>query len=245
MHANTFHLPDNKIKIGDIMTPLQWGKFAVEKFQIFDKWIDGATIFDPSMGTANLLASLIAYGLEKGYSLSNLPIYSLYGNELNVDYYNESLLKFSSLYKVNMESNFWNMDVFDIQTPGNKFDILFGNPPWANFTDLPFEYKEYVKQKFLEYDLVEDKQKLLLGGSRIDIAGLVIQKSMKDFLKTNGNAYFFIPLSLLLNEGCNNYFRKYKVNGIQYSLEKVYDFNEMDVFHGISTRYGLVYFKKG
>ncbi len=34
--------PLNKnLHIGDIFTPLKWGKFASKKFSIFDKWMTG------------------------------------------------------------------------------------------------------------------------------------------------------------------------------------------------------------
>ena len=226
------------------MTPVIWGEFAIKKFRIFDKWLHGATIFDPTMGTANLLESLVEYGIKKGYSLSALPICQLYGNELNSEYYRESLYKFSFQYGVDMSNNFWNRDILELQPLKYSFGILFGNPPWMNFSDLPQHYKESIKSKFFEYHLVENSQKLLLGGARIDIAGLVIQKTIKDFLKEKGDAFFYIPLSLLLNDGANNYFRKYKVHNIQYSLKKVYDFNKINAFDNISTRYGLVHFQR-
>lgn len=141
-----------------------------------------------------------------------------------------------------MSSNFSNCDILELEH--KEYDLIFGNPPWQNFVDLPKNYKQKIKEYFLNYDLVGNSQSLLLGGSRIDIAALVIQIAVKDFLKNNGEAFLFAPLSILLNDGANQHFRTYKVNDTPFSLVKVYDFNDVDVFNGIATRYSLIHLKR-
>jgi hypothetical protein len=83
-----------------------------------------------------------------------------------------------------------------------------------------------------------------LGGSRIDIAALMIQISIKDFLVQNGEAIIFLPLSLFLNDGANRNFRTYSIGEVKYSVVTVFDFNDEDVFGGIATRYGLSHFMR-
>lgn len=136
-----------------------------------------------------------------------------------------------------MIENFTNEDILELKS--KKYDLIFGNPPWQNFVDLPETYKEEIKRYFFKFDLIGNSQKLLLGGSRIDISALVIQVSIKDFLNKNGEAIFFMPLSLLLNDGANKNFRTYSIGETKYSIETVYDFNSEDVFGGIATRYAL------
>ena len=175
----TFDLSDKDLQIGDVFTPIKWGEFAIDKFDLFSKWLNGASIFDPTMGEGNLLESLITYGLSKGFSIENLPINNLFGNELNTTHFNKAISKFKEKYGLDMSKNFTNEDLLRLKP--KKFDIIFGNPPWQNFVDLPESYKEQIKSYFLRFDLVENKQNLLLGGSRIDIAALIIQISIKDF----------------------------------------------------------------
>jgi hypothetical protein len=91
---------------------------------------------------------------------------------------------------------------------------------------------------------VDKSQKLLLGGSRIDIAALIIQCSIKNFLSVNGEAYFFMPLSLLLNDGAHSAFRNYSIGDTNYALKRVYDFGEEKIFIDVATRYGLIHFKR-
>ncbi|MEO0075857.1 MAG: SAM-dependent DNA methyltransferase, partial [candidate division WOR-3 bacterium] len=229
-------------KIGDIFTPLKWGLFAVKKFNLFQKWLDGARIFDPTMGEGNLLEALILYGLSNGYTIDELPTNNLFGNELNTQYFYQALSKFKEKYGLEMTSNFTNEDILQLQP--QQYDIIFGNPPWQNFVELPEIYKEKIKSYFFKFDLIDNSQNLLLGGSRIDIAALIIKVVIKDFLKLDGEAVVFMPLSLLLNDGANKNFRTYSIGTIRYSIETVFDFNNVDVFGGIATRYGLCHFVK-
>lgn len=228
--------------IGVIFTPLDWAIFACKTFDIYNRWIDGATIFDPTMGDGNLLSALVQMGIDEGKHPSDLPLHHLFGNEINDTFYKEALSRFAANYAVDMTSNFSCSDIFDLTPTG--YDIIIGNPPWMNFTNLPPAYKERLKPVFLEYGLVENPQAILLGKSRVDIAALVIQKSISDFLKPNGNAYFFHPLSLLLNDGAHDAFRLFNAKGVDFSLEIVYDFEGVHVFQNVATRHGLVHYKK-
>lgn len=235
----------NTLSIGAVFTPTHWAKFAIETFGLLEKWLDGKRIFDPTMGEGSLLLSLIELGLSKGYALADLPTQHLYGVELNKSYYDAFLQK-AEKYSLN-PANFWNQDLFFWDIPASassRFDIILGNPPWQNFVDLPADYKEIAKPLYFKYDLVGKAQDLLWGGSRMDIASLVIQKAIAEHLEEEGEAIFFIPLSLLLNDGANETFRNFKVHQTQYALQVVYDFGAERAFEGVATRYGLAHFKR-
>jgi hypothetical protein len=230
----------NNLSIGAVYTPYKWAKFAIERYDLFDDWIAGKTIFDPTMGEGHLLAALVQYGFERGYAPGNLPIQRLFGAELNTAAYTRALEKFAHAYDADMRTNFINSDIMAL---GESFDVVFGNPPWCNFVDLPAEYREPAKKWFIEYDLVDNPQALLLGGSRMDIAALVIQKCIYRNLVPGGKAVFFLPLSLFLNDA-HARFRQFKIYDSVYSLRSVYDFENLEVFAHISTRYGLACFQK-
>jgi hypothetical protein len=235
---DAYGLTDTSLAIGDVFTPGEWGRFAVQKYDLLPLWLSGHTFFDPTMGEGNLLESLVMYALEKGHVLETLPIANLYGNELNAGYLEKALMKFKTFFGVDMNDNFTNGDIL---TFGNRsFDVLFGNPPWGTFADLPEGYKQRIKHQFRAYDLVVDTKKLLLGGSRIDIAALVIQKTIKDNLNRGGLAVFFTPLSILMNDGANEQFRTYRIDDISFAPLSVCDLHGCGVFENVSTRYGLV-----
>jgi hypothetical protein len=233
---------ETDLRIGDIFTPIPWGWFAIERFNIFQQWMDGATIFDPTMGQGHLLDALIRYGIETGSRIQDMPILNLFGNELNNKHFKEALKRFSQHFDLDMSKNFSNRDILEV--PPKPYDIIFGNPPWQNFNDLPASYKEKIKPYFEQYNLTGNKKNLLLGHSRIDLAALIIKAAIQNFLRPNGNAYLFMPLSLLLNDGAHESFRSYTTNTADFAPIEVFDFNKKDVFKKISTRYGLVHFKK-
>ncbi|MBK6418737.1 MAG: hypothetical protein IPF79_06065 [Ignavibacteria bacterium] len=241
MNTKTFDSSNSHLRIGDVFTPTQWALFAIDEFGIYDKWLKGNRVFDPTMGSGNLLEALIIRGLSDGKRLPDLPTENLFGNELNSSHYRSAIDKFKQKYHLDMTLNFSNQDILNLKS--EQYDIVFGNPPWQNFVDLPNHYKDQIKGHFFTYDLVENSQELLLGGSRIDIAALIIQISINDFLLPGGEAFFFIPLSLLLNDGANRGFRTCRIKDVHFSIEKVFDFNDEDVFN-VSTRYGLCAFKR-
>ncbi len=233
---------DELLRIGDVFTPLVWGEFAIQRFGIFDKWMDGARVFDPTMGEGALLESLITYGLNKGYQLADLPTDRLFGNEMNAQYYECALHLFQEKYELDLSNQLLNSDLLEL--PARSFDVLFGNPPWLTFADLPLQYKDKVKPYFFEYDLVGNTKELLLGGSRIDIAALMIQAAIKNFLKARGEAYFFLPLSILLNDGANKHFRSYKIHQTPFALNTIIDLNRTAAFKEVGTRYGIAHFTR-
>ena len=232
------------LAIGAVFTPLEWAKFAIRQFDIYQKWMDGATVLDPTMGEGNLLEALIQMGVENGIAPKNLPVGNLFGVEMNPVFFNRFFQKIHEKYGIELPiKNFQNADFFYLPNEP-KCDILLGNPPWQNFVDLPESYKERIKSQFFRYDLIGNAKDLLLGGSRIDIAALVVQKAIEKNLKQGGDSVFFIPLSLYLNDGANRFFRTYKVNSTRYCVCQIFDFNDLAVFEGIATRYGLVHIKR-
>jgi hypothetical protein len=240
--------PGEATPIGEVFTPLPWGIRAVRDFGLLPKWLGGATVLDPTMGTGNLLEALVAAALEDGHSPEDLPAGNLYGVELRPSHIEDFLRRIGERYGIfPPRANFTAGDLLFLeQTP--VCDLLLGNPPWLNFTDLPAEYKERVKQKFIDYGLVKNLRDVLLGGSRIEFAALIAVKALSENLRPRGEAVFFLPLSLILNDGANSRFRTGRTGGRTgdggFSIEKVYDLSGENVFPGVTTRYGLFHIRK-
>lgn len=240
----TLDSSDKNLKIGATFTPLKWAEFAIEEFDLLEKWLSGKSIFDPTCGCGNLFFALIEKALNKGYKAKDLPINQLYGVELNSKFFDSIFITAKEKFGIKLlQKNFLNQDIFFLENEP-VFDIIFGNPPWQNFTDLPACYKEKIKEKFLAFDLVDNPKTLLLGGSRIDIAALVLQKTIQKNLTNDGEAIFFIPLSLLLNDGAHKFFRTYKIHETNFQINKVFDFNNLKIFDDVATRYGLICLKR-
>jgi hypothetical protein len=131
-----------------------------------------------------------------------------------------------------------------LSNPKRRFDFLVGNPPWANFNDLPPGYKEATKPHFLGYGLVPDMHAVLLGSSRVDLAALVIAVVLNENLERNSEAAFFLPLSLFFNDGAHSGFRKYRLNGSEFRVCQIWDFRGRKIFPDILTRIGAALFHR-
>ena len=231
--------------VGQVFTPYKAASFAIEQFNIHTEWLSGKSIFDPTMGKGDLLLAIIRYAIDKGYSIEELPILNLYGNETDTKLYETALLAFKDLYDVDMTKNFSNKDYLKGSISG-RYDIIFGNPPWATFADLPDESKMDIKKSFEAYGLVKDKSRLLLGGSRMDISAVIVTKSMIENIKAAGHSYYFLPSSLFRGDEANREFRKYaKDTEWEYSVQEIYDFGDLYPFLGVSTKYCLAHFISG
>lgn len=230
--------------IGVVFTPSKWASWLIQRNKIAEAWLDGSSVLDPTCGEGQFLLSLIDIAIRKGYPLKKLPLKNLFGIERNDKYLRVFLERCKQCFGIDFpESNLRCSDLL-LDRPRLKADFLMGNPPWQNFADLPTVYKEQIKPLFLQYELIRDKREVLLGSSRIDIAALIIVKAIVEHLKPNGSAFFFIPLSLLLNEGAHSGFRRFTAKGVNFALEEFFDFDGIDVFPGVATRYGVAHFKR-
>ncbi len=244
MHAAEKSAPVGRSMIGVHLTPPAWVEWLITRMNVLDAWLSGAAVLDPTCGDGRFLLSLIRGGVARGIAPDRLPLGRLFGIEREGRFRNMFLRRVEEEFGVDFPGhNFVTADLF-FSRHHPSADILVGNPPWRNFVDLPGRYKERLKPLFAEYGLISTKRSLLLGGSRIDIAALVLAKAIRDHLRPGGRAYFFLPLSLFFNEGAHEGFRRFDTGGVGYALEALYDFRSNRVFPGISTRYGIGCFRR-
>lgn len=234
----------NDSLLGAVFTPLPAAVSVIEKFGLFEKWIAGATIFDPTAGEGNFLEAFVAIAANRGFSMQNLPIERLYGVEMKAVYVEKFFQKMRNIYGIAFPTSNFICSDFLLFNENIQADYLIGNPPWLNFTELPDLYKPMVKPLFHRYGLVANPQELLLGSSRIDFSGLIVNKSIYENLKPGGQAIFFLPMSLFLNDGANRGFRAYKVKDVPFATKEIYDYKNQKLFPNVATRYGLARFER-
>jgi len=236
-NLNSFDKP-----IGAFFTPLRWAKWVVDKYNLYDRWLNGAIIFDPTAGQGVFLEVFIQKAVEEKNKETDSLIRNLFGNEKEPQFVKHFVSKVKKKYDISFPmENFTNEDIL-FCSKEFKADIILGNPPWMNFNDLPTFYKENIKPLFFKYGLISNSQKLLLGSARIDIAALIISKAIKDNLRQNGEAYFFAPLSIFLNDGAHKSFREYSIYDTPFFVKEIYDFAENKIFNDVSTRYCMTQF---
>ena len=240
-----------KEQIGQVFTPLKWAKWLINSWNIFEAWLDGACICDPTGGQGAFPLAMLHIARQKGVPitperLSRLTLIEIVPSHIE---------KFRENVKREFGIDFPTTQTFcqDVITEAHdrKYDILIGNPPWANFGELPTAYKARIKPFFIQEELVPDRQKTLLGSSRTDIAALVLKVALGRLLKKNGTGYFYIPTSLFFGEGAHNGFRDYSakdsINGIDscrgFAVDTVYEFTSTKVFDGVGTSYCCAKFR--
>lgn len=231
-------------RIGEVFTPLAWGLWAVREFGLLEKWLAGASVFDPTMGDGVLLEALVAAALERGRAAGSLPLKNLYGLELKAPLRDAFLERMRSRYGVSLPEGNFRVGDFLLSGGSPVADVLFGNPPWVTYAALPETYKRAVRRLFLEYGLVRSGRSVLLGNSRVDLAALVVRKAVAENLEARGEAVFFLPLSLLFNDGANEAFRSPWPGGPEVRIDAVYDLAGTEAFPGVSTRCGVVRFRR-
>lgn len=216
-------------KIGVVYTPEYWATWAIRKFAVLDSWAAGATIVDPTVGDGAFVRALVSEAQDRGLPISQKMISNLYGFDIR----EEGIKDLASYLRQNLnisvpETNFKRLDVILDPLP-MKFDIVMGNPPWANFTNLPSQYKELLKPKYIEYGLTSKTHSTLLGNSRVDIAALVVSRMMTDGLNENGKLLMFLPTSIF--DGiAHEPFRNFKAKQAPYFLNSLFDFGNEGIF---------------
>ena len=241
---STLVLADNyKRKFGAVFTPSKWADNLVGK-HFFKEWLNGATVLDPTAGEGVFLKSFLSIARRQGIELTRDRVGRLFGIELNQEYVNNFYKATAKEFSVQFpKSNFIQGDIF-FQKEEIKADLIIGNPPWVNFSDLEELYKEKTKHLYIHFGLVKNPKDLLLGNARTDIAALVVAKVLHSNLKENGKALFFLPLSLFQNDGANQEFRNYNIRGVDFAVEDILDFNGEKIFEDILGRYGVAHFQR-
>jgi hypothetical protein len=226
----------------DHFTPRPWAIWLAQETGTLHAWLDGATVLDPTCGRGDLLLGLLSAAVRRGIPTTELPVQRLCGIEREPEYLRRLVLDCREEFGIAFPAENLHCTDFLSAAPSLRTDLLLGNPPWANFTDLPVEEKTALKPHFVRYGLALDRRGLLLGGSRIDVAALVVTKAIADHLLPGGRASFFLPLSLLTGDGAHAGLRRYCATGAPFAVTEVFDFDGVSAFPGVSTRYGAISF---
>jgi hypothetical protein len=234
----------NTSRIGRVFTPLPWAIWLIEITGAFRAWLEGATVLDPTCGDGVILEAFVALARREGVSLTRDALARLHGVEIVAADKARALERIRTRYGAKLAgSNIRTADFITATFP-DRYDILVGNPPWINFTDLSAGLKAKWGPEYIRHQLVTDKREVLLGGSRADVATLVLKKALDDVLSGAGRAAFFIPLSIFFNSGANDRFRPFPSSAHTYRVVRLWDFGQEAVFDGISTRYGAALFDR-
>jgi hypothetical protein len=244
MTSMTRALSELAAPVGQVFTPLDAARAIVREHGVVEAWLRGARVLDPTAGEGAFLEALVCEGLAAGRSVKQLPLDGLLAIERDGRAVRALVRRLRERYGVALPAqNVRTADLFDSRQ-SLAADVLVGNPPWVNFADLPADEKQRLRPLFVEAGLVGDARKLLLGSSRIDLAALVVAWAIERHLVQGGGAVMIVPLSLYLNDGAHDGFRRHSLQRGTYALRGVWDYRGRALFEGVSTRYGVVEFER-
>ena len=232
-----------KKQIGQVFTPLKWAEWLINKWNIFDAWLDGAHICDPTAGQGVFVLAMLHIARNRGIPITVERMSRLTLIEIDPSFLEQFREDIQREFGVDFPSSQIFCQDIITETHTQQYDILIGNPPWANFGDLPTTYKTEIKPYFLQEGLVANTQRTLLGSSRVDIAALVLKVVLGKLLKKKGLGYFYLPTSLFFGDGAHSGFRNYNANIRDFAVDTVYEFASTQVFEGVNTTYCCARFK--
>jgi hypothetical protein len=222
---------------GVVYTPRKWAEWALVETGIFERWLAGDTVLDPTVGDGSFILSLLNLAREKKIKISKKMVNNLFGFDLKQSGIDSILKEAKEKFEVILLSeNFVCTDVATTKFT-EKFDCIIGNPPWVSFAKLPPEYKEILKARFIEYGLTNTNNTLLLGSSRVDLAALIVNVAIADLAKESTTIAFFLPGSMFFGGSAHEAFRNFEVKGKPYGLVKIFDFGMEPIFNS-SAKHG-------
>ena len=230
------------MSIGAVFTPDEWALRLISQTDVLQRWNSGQIVCDPTGGDGAFLRALMRLQLESSQKLTDEMLRRLHLIEIEPIFVSEFSEKCLSEFGIKIPTQ--NIHVKDIilDPPDICADILIGNPPWMNYAGLPTEYKNKYATFFKEYKLTQSGRELLLGGSRVDLAALILLRSFDKFLKKGGKALFIVPTSLFFGDGAHDGFRNYNVGGRPFKVKAVTELTRLRLFKDVSTSYAFVEF---
>lgn len=122
-----------------------------------------------------------------------------------------------------------------------RVDYVAGNPPWVNWENLPYEYRQSTAPLWQSYGLFQQKgYKAKLGGAKDDISILMTYVAHDCYLREGGSLGFVITQSVFKTKGGGEGFRRfqYGAGDRQWFLppRSVHDLSTLQPFEGATNR---------
>jgi hypothetical protein len=196
--ANTLFAPEGTVDLfGDEY------KLAIDKktYPVSTKVFEDANLFDIGVSVCDDLAEISKNGdnepkevlernLVKRYKKASLNVHvieSFYKIYLGIKHAKET--DRDSIWKFILQNSY---KPFFLQ---QKFDFVFGNPPWLTYADIAnSDYQERIGKLAGKYNV---KPKKASNFPHLEIAAIFLSHSASYFLKKNGSLAFVLPRAFL------------------------------------------------
>lgn len=128
-----------------------------------------------------------------------------------------------------------------------KVDVVAGNPPWVNWSNLPASYRSETADLWRHYSLFPHKGLRARSGSAMDdVSVLMTYVGMDNYLAEQGHLGFVITQSVFRTEGGGEGFRHFKLpGGDGLRVAQVCDMSSFQPFDGVANRTATLILQKG
>lgn len=132
------------------------------------------------------------------------------------------------------------------QADERRFDRVVGNPPWVLWDRLTPEDRRRLAPLMRRHGMfAEQGMNAILGGSKKDLAGLVIQVALERFAAVGGRLGMAVPLSLFKSTGGGRGFRRFALpNNQPFRIDEVHDLTLIKPFPDASVHAAVMYATK-
>ena len=176
------------------------------------------------------------------------------GIELTEEEQKLSVTLFNQLQSLHLsgKDGFWPIILKNSFAPlfcQQKFDYIFGNPPWIAWKAMSQSYRDLSLDIWLSYGIFE-KSAYDKKTSHDDFAMAVTYVTIDHYLKDQGQACYVLPQTFIKGLKGGEGFRKFEITRdgqkIPIAIEEFHDMIEVNPFRGIATNKTAVYFfRKG
>lgn len=205
-----------------IFTPSEIA-YEMVQYSISSDGLLGKMVLEPSTGNGNLLIKVvehcIAEACVKGINSKELASFlstHIVGYELDQKLLDECRSRLNGLLEYHgIDAVEWRLykEDFLFADIRNKFDFVIGNPPYLEYKNIPFEYREILKNSFVT-----------CKKGKFDYCYAFIEKSLQ-ILADDGVLVQLVPNSIFKNK-YGKVLRELLIDGIEF----IADYSNKNLF---------------
>ena len=133
------------------------------------------------------------------------------------------------------------------ESAARRFDVILGNPPWIAWDKLSESYRDATTSLWRRYGLFDLSGKdAQYGGSKKELASLVVYATIDNRLKDGGVFGFVLPKSLFQTGKAGAGFRRFgEQTGAPFAALEIDDLSELDLFSNVASKASALLGRKG
>ncbi|MBQ5366351.1 MAG: N-6 DNA methylase [Thermoguttaceae bacterium] len=128
-----------------------------------------------------------------------------------------------------------------------RYRVVLGNPPWLAWDKLAPDYRARTDALWRAYGLFNlSARDARYGGSKKELASLVLYAAVDRYLAPNGVLAFVLPKALFIKGKSGEGFRQFGEQlGKPFQVLAIDDFSALDLFSGVQSKASAILLRNG